>query len=264
MNRIGIAILVMAFLVAGFSRATLGAESNASSKGMKSADNTDANVYEYSLADPFEKNQHLLSVSPSIPGPSGMIRNPSAYVLEKWDYNVGLDVVGWQDYVKVNVGLPNRLEAGVSFIERAQEEGAINIKWNFVPEAEDHPAVAVGLFDIGSTKGRTKYAVVSKNITSLRNFKSRHKIRTLALRGHMGYKSTNTRDDYFYGLEAKFIPRKDSAFLKTLGKTTFMEEYDGDHFNFGMRYELSAFTKLNFGLLSTDDINVGISYSKSL
>ena len=52
--------------------------------------------------------------------------------------------------------------------------------------------------------------------------------------------------------------------MKTLSKTTFMEEYDGSHFNFGMRYELSDFTKLNFGVLSTDDINIGMSYSKSL
>lgn len=219
-------------------------------------------VYGYEMANPY-KNGEKIPNSPSIPGPTGLVKIPSAYVLERWDYDVSVDVVGWQDYVKLNVGLPNRLEAGLSFIERAQEEGALNLKWNFVPEAKDHPAVSVGLFDLGST-GRTKYAVVSKNFTSMKTFRSKYHINKIALRYHIGYEDSSNDDSLFYGLEARFLITNKSPFSKALKKTTFMEEYDGDDFNFGMRYDLSPMTKLHFGILSTEDINVGISYRKNL
>jgi len=219
-------------------------------------------VYDYKIADPY-KNSEIIPNLPSIPGPTGLLKNPSAYVLDRWDYDVSVDVVGWQDYVKINVGLPCRFEAGLSFIERAQEEGALNMKWNFVPEAEDHPAVSVGLFDLGASR-RTKYAVVSKNFTSMKTFRSKYRIDKLALRYHLGYKDTIADEALFYGLEARLLISKKSPFSKVLAKTTFMEEYDGDHFNFGMRYDLSPVTKLHFGILSTDNINTGISYRKNL
>ncbi|GEM_PF-1770950 len=219
--------------------------------------------YEYKIADPY-KNGEMIPNSPSIPGPTGLVKTPSAYVLDRWDYDVSVDVVGWQDYVKVNVGLPNRFEAGVSFIERAQEEGSVNLKWNFVPEAEEHPAVSVGIIDLGATNGRTKYAVASKNFTSLKTFRSKYRINRMALRYHLGYKDTTADESYFYGLEVRLLFSRSNPLKKVLAKTTFMEEYDGDHFNFGMRYDLAPMTKLHFGILSADDINVGISYRKSL
>lgn len=222
-----------------------------------------AGSYGYKMQNPYA-NKGQMSNLPSIPGPTGLVMNPSAYVLDRGDYDVSVDIVGWQDYVKVNVGLPYGLEAGLSFIERAQEEGALNLKWNFVPEADEHPAVSVGLFDIGSSSERTKYAVVSKNFTSMKTFRSKYRIDNLALRYHLGYKDTSIDESIFYGLEARLLVSKTSAFRKTLMKTTFMEEFDGDHFNFGMRYELTQATHLNFGILSVDDISVGISYRKNL
>ena len=222
----------------------------------------DPNVHEYKIDDPYAHGEKIPN-APSIAGPTGLMRNPSAYVLDRWDYDVSVDVVGWRDYVKFNVGLPNRLEAGVSIIERAQEEGALNLKWNFVPEAEDHPAVSVGLYDLGSS-GRTKYAVLSKNVTSLKTFRSKYRINRIALRYQLGYKDSTAEEALFYGLEARFLISRKSPFRNILKKTTFMEEFDGDHFNFGMRYDLTPFTKLSFGILSTDDISIGISYRKNL
>jgi len=219
-------------------------------------------THEYTMADPYIDGE-MIPNGPSIAGPTGLVKNPSAYVLAPWDYDVSVDVVGWKDYVKANVGLPRRFEAGVTFVEKVQQEGSLNLKWNFVPEAQEHPAVSAGLLDLASTN-RTKYAVVSKNFTSGKKLRSKHRIDKIALRYQVGYRTSDIDDSLFYGLEARFLISKKSPFMKALKKTTFMEEYDGDHFNFGMRYDLSESAKLHFGILSVEDISVGISYRKNL
>ena len=110
MKRFSMAVIIVSALVFGACIQANCAENKGPHGEQKKADGQrkggekEDGAYEYNYADPFETSINLLPVSPSIPGPSGLIRNPSAYVLEKWDYNVGVDVVGWQDYVKINVG----------------------------------------------------------------------------------------------------------------------------------------------------------------
>ncbi len=200
---------------------------------------------------------HLMAIAsgawaqPSLIGPSGLMRTPTAATLDALQFNVGISNV-WADggpdesYVCASIGLTSRLELGVTRaeLEDLEAETLLNIKLRFLGPIPGKITLAAGAIDITDQLDQSGYLVLT------------HEVGAGAISSgepfthpqvHLGAGSGQL-DGLFGGLSVTYA-----------GKTDLMLEYDGREFNMGLRHVLVPRLWLSAAALDTfDDLALGL------
>ncbi len=188
---------------------------------------------------------------PSLIGPTGLIRAPTAATLDALRWNVGASNV-WADggpdesFVYANVGLTSRLEIGATRAELEDQEAetVLNLKLRFLGPIAGKITLAAGAIDITDQVDRSGYLVLTHElgaglVSSGGQF-SRPQI-------HLGAGSGRL-DGLFGGLS-----------IVVRGETDLLLEYDGQEFNLGLRHRIvPTFSAAVAALDTFDDIALGL------
>jgi hypothetical protein len=188
---------------------------------------------------------------PSLIGPSGLMRTPTAGTLDALQFNVGVSNM-WADggpdesYVYANVGLTSRLELGITRaeLEDVEAETLLNVKFRFLGPIPGKLTLAAGATDITDQVDQSAYVVLT------------HEIGAGAISSgepfthpqvHFGAGSGQL-DGLFGGLSVTYA-----------GKTDLMLEYDGSDVNMGLRHVVLPRLSLAAAALGTfDDLALGL------
>jgi hypothetical protein len=189
--------------------------------------------------------------SPSTTGSTGMIRIPTADVLQTGHFAAGYYY--WQDHgtAVAAVGLPSGLEvsAAAPLNPGGSEVWTGNVKYNLNQEALLIPAVAIGMEDIGGQGRRSVYGVISKALP-------------YGFRVHIGT-GTGRFDGMFGSIEKVLNPTRLRK-KKTSGfpVTSLILEMDGHKMNYGARMRLAHGLRLDAGWLGQEErIYLGLTYT---
>ncbi len=195
------------------------------------------------------------SAEPTVLGPTGLVRIPSAdaLVLDEWNAAYFFvepaddDEIRTNDIV-VNLGVANGAEVGLSATHNEEDENntLINAKYQFALETVYHPALAVGIVDLTDNVDTTVYVVMSKTLGNC--------IRTgygenLSPRIHVGL-GAGQFSGLFGGLSTVIADRLALAV-----------DYDSVHVNFGARLRVARNIRLHAdGFNGFDGFAFGISW----
>ena len=188
---------------------------------------------------------------PSLVGPTGLLRIPTADTLGMLQWNAGATQV-WagsgpdESYVYANIGLLPKLEIGATRLEfeDQQAETVLNAKYRFLG-LPGQITLAAGIIDITDQIDQSAYAVVSHELGG--GLVSPHGQFTMPVL-HVGIGGGGF-DGLFGGLS-----------VTVGGKADVMAEYDGQEFNFGVRYPLIPKVSVTAASLDTfDDFSLGVA-----
>lgn len=195
---------------------------------------------------------------PSVDGSTGLIFVPSADVLPSGNFSLGFHLVQSVNYLAFNFGLVENLEIGADsvFIQGETSATFLNVKYRFLPERKDAPALALGVKALNE-ESRIVYLVASKTLPEL-----------AGVRGHLGL---GTGDQgLFLGISKVLNPvsvrpsGKKSEWYGGLPPTTLLAEFAGGKeggVNLGARLEVSPGLQLGAYLLDLRDAMIGLSYT---
>jgi hypothetical protein len=192
--------------------------------------------------------------SPSLLGPTGLLKIPTADVLGIPEFSVGVtgmaaDEPGNQTIVYGTIGLLPNLELGVARydFEHAEAETTLNGKLRLLGPLPGKVTVAVGMDDITDQLDRSPYVVVSHTlgagvITRLGQVTSPQI--------HVGI-GGGRLDGLFAGISTTVE-----------GRVALMADYDGNDFNFGARVPVAPHLDGTVAALDgLQDVAVGLSLS---
>src|SRR4029079_1156444 len=168
-----------------------------------------------------------VAAAPNYLGSTGLLLTPNAYVRHTREWNA--HVHGQEDFVTygANFGILDKLEIGVTAFDRkhGNTEALLNAKYQFIPETNKVPAVAVGVVDITDEFDidPSVYLVISKALGTL----SGAGTTGLQIRAHLGI-GQGLYDTVFGGVDLVITP-----------KVMLIAEYDSDDFNAGIRFGLT-------------------------
>jgi len=188
---------------------------------------------------------------PSLVGPTGLLRIPTADTLGMLQWNAGATQV-WagsgpdESYVYANIGLLPKLEIGATRLEfeDSEAETILNAKYRFLG-LPGQITLAAGIIDITDQIDQSAYAVVSHELgAGLVSPQGQFTMPVL----HVGIGS-GSFDGLFGGLS-----------VTVGGKADVMAEYDGQEFNFGARFPLIPKVSVTAATLDgLDDFSLGVS-----
>lgn len=195
------------------------------------------------------------SAEPTVLGPTGLVRIPSAdaLVLDEWNaaYFFFVPAVGKEvrtNDIVANLGVANGAEIGVSATHNADDENntLINGKYEFAGETLNHPALAVGILDLTDSIDTTVYLVMSKTLSNC--------IRT-------GY-GENLSPRITIGLGAgQFSGLFGGLSTVIADRLALAVDYDSVHVNFGARLRLTDNVRFHVdGFNGFDGYAFGISW----
>ena len=189
--------------------------------------------------------------SPSLLGPTGLLRVPTADALGMLQWNAGASNI-WasggpnESNLYANVGLLPRLEVGAcrNEFEDLESETLLNAKYAFL-KLPGEIALAGGVIDLTDQIDRSAYAVVSHELGA--GVISPHGQFTMP-RLHVGV-GGGRFDGLFGGV---------SVVVGT--KADVMAEYDGEDFNLGVRLPLIPKVELTAAAMNSfDDFGLGVA-----
>jgi len=188
---------------------------------------------------------------PSLAGPTGLLRIPTADALGALQWNAGASNV-WADgapdesYVYANVGLLPKLEIGATRQEFEEEEAetVLNAKYRLLG-LPGRITLAGGVIDITDQLDRSAYAVVSHELgAGIVSPQGQFTMPVL----HVGV-GGGRFDGLFGGLS-----------VVVGGKADVMAEYDGQAFNVGARWPLIPKVSVTAASLDGfDDFALGVA-----
>lgn len=188
--------------------------------------------------------------APSTTGSTGMIRIPTADVLQTGHFAAGYYY--WRDHgtAVAAAGLPSGIEvsAAAPWYNGRPEQWAVNAKINLSQEALLTPGISVGIEDLGGQRQQSFYGVVSKTLP-------------FGLRVHLGVGNGRFRGA-FGAIEKVLNPH--SVRKKTSGfpVTSIIVEMDGRKMNYGARMSLARGLRLDAGWLGREErIYLGLTYT---
>jgi len=188
---------------------------------------------------------------PSLVGPTGLLRIPTAQSLGMLQWTAGASQV-WaasgpdESYVYANVGLLPKLEIGATRqeFEDQEAETVLNAKYRFLG-LPGQITLAAGIIDITDQLDQSAYAVVSHELGA--GLVSPHGQFTMPVL-HVGV-GGGRFDGLFGGMS-----------VTVGGKADVMAEYDGQEFNFGARFPLVPKVSVTAAALDTfDDFSLGVA-----
>lgn len=188
--------------------------------------------------------------SPSTTGSTGMIRIPTADVLQTGHFAAGYYY--WQDHgtAVAAVGLPSGLEisAAAPWGQSVSDAWTVNAKFSLNQEALLIPAVAIGMEDVGGQGRRSVYGVISK-------------VLPYGFRVHIGT-GTGRFDGMFGSIEKVLNPTSLRKKASGFPVTSLILEMDGHKMNYGARMRLAHGLRLDAGWLGQEErIYLGLTYT---
>lgn len=195
--------------------------------------------------------------APSFRGYTGLVKVPSANVLDQGEFSVGVMTEG-TDRFEANdafamYGILPQIEMGVdSFQGHSTNDrtALVNLKYRFSPESESKSGYAVGIIDATDSVERTAYAVATKSLIRRTNIFASV---VSSIRGHIGV-GTGDLSGVFGAI---------SVFSGN--RIVFTAEWDSEDVNLGFRLTPIRGLRLHAALLDVgnrDDIGVGMSYTR--
>ena len=188
--------------------------------------------------------------SPSTTGSTGMIRIPTADILQTGHFAAGYYY--WQDHgtAVAALGLPAGIEvsAAAPWYNGVSSQWNVNAKINLTQESLLTPGISVGIEDLGGQRQQSFYGVVSKALP-------------FGLRVHLGIGNGRFRGA-FGAVEKVLNPQ--SVRKKNAGfpVTSIIVEMDGRKMNYGARMRLARGLRLDAGWLGLEErIYLGLTYT---
>jgi hypothetical protein len=191
--------------------------------------------------------------SPSLLGPTGLLRVPTADTLGALQWNVGASNI-WaaggpdESSIYANVGLLPRLEVGASRneFEDLESETLLNAKYAFL-KLPGEVSLAGGVIDLTDQIDQSAYVVVTHTLGA--GVISPHGQFTMP-QLHVG--AGGGRFDGLFGGVSVLVGTKADV----------MAEYDGENFNLGVSLPLMPKVELTAATIDTfDDFGLGVSAS---
>ena len=191
-----------------------------------------------------------VAAAPSMTGSTGMIRIPSADILQPGHFSTGYYY--WQEHgsAVAAVGLSPDLEfsAAVPWKEGLTGAWTVNAKYNLNQEALLIPAVSIGIEDIDGRERRSVYGVLSKALP-------------YGLRIHIGV-GTGRFEGMFGAIEKVLNPTSLRKASSGFPVTSIIVEMDGYKMNYGARLTLARGLRLDGGWLGRDEkVYLGLTYT---
>ncbi len=188
---------------------------------------------------------------PSLIGPTGLMRTPTAATLDALQFNVGITNM-WADggpdesYIYANVGLTSRLELGATRaeLENLQAETFLNVKLRFLGPIPGKITLAAGAIDITDQVDQSAYVVVTHEVGA----------------GAISTGEPFAHPQVHIGAGSGLLDGLFGGFSITYrGKTDLLLEYDGGEFNMGMRHMIFPRFYLCAASMDTfDDLALGV------
>ena len=182
---------------------------------------------------------------PSLNGATGLLELPTADVVKKESFGIGLYSADDVKIRNMGYGLSEKLE--VSFANEKHDIEQINkfnVKYVLLSETVLTPGLAVGINDLTGKSERSTFAVVSKGLP-------------LGFRVHAGIGSGDFEKG-FVALEKNITPLLGANVFPS---TTLLVEYNDNNINYGMRMSIVPDLKLNLGR-SDHKTFIGLTYAK--
>ena len=192
----------------------------------------------------FCQNNWVLA-QPSLNGATGLLRLPTADVVKKESFGIGIYSADDVKIRNMGYGLAEKLE--VSFANEKHDIEQINkfnVKYVLLSETVLTPGLAVGINDLTGKSERSTFAVVSKGLP-------------LGFRVHAGIGSGDFEKG-FVALEKNITPLLGANVFPS---TTLLVEYNDNNINYGMRMSIVPDLKLNLGR-SDHKTFIGLTYAK--
>ena len=192
----------------------------------------------------FCQNNWVLA-QPSLNGATGLLELPTADVVKKESFGIGLYSADDVKIRNMGYGLAEKLE--VSFANEKQDIeqlNKLNVKYVLLSETVLTPGLAVGINDLTGKSERSTFAVVSKGLP-------------LGFRVHAGIGSGDFEKG-FVALEKNITPL---LCANVFPSTTLLVEYNDNNINYGMRMSIVPDLKLNLGR-SDHKTFIGLTYAK--
>lgn len=192
----------------------------------------------------FCQNNWVLA-QPSLNGATGLLELPTADVVKKESFGIGIYSADDVKIRNMGYGLAEKLE--VSFANEKQDIEQINkfnVKYVLLSETVLTPGLAVGINDLTGKSERSTFAVVSKGLP-------------LGFRVHAGIGSGDFEKG-FVALEKNITPLLGANVFPS---TTLLVEYNDNNINYGMRMSIVPDLKLNLGR-SDHKTFIGLTYAK--
>ena len=192
----------------------------------------------------FCQNNWVLA-QPSLNGATGLLELPTADVVKKESFGIGLYSADDVKIRNMGYGLAEKLE--VSFANEKHDIEQINkfnVKYVLLSETVLTPGLAVGINDLTGKSERSTFAVVSKGLP-------------LGFRVHAGIGSGDFEKG-FVALEKNITPLLGANVFPS---TTLLVEYNDNNINYGMRMSIVPDLKLNLGR-SDHKTFIGLTYAK--
>ena len=190
------------------------------------------------------------SAAPSTTGSTGMIRIPTADVLQIGHFAAGYYY--WRDHgaAVAAVGLPAGIEvsAAAPWYNGSSAQWNVNAKINLANESLLKPAILIGIEDLGGQQQQSFYGVISKALP-------------FGIRVHLGV--GNGRFSGAFGAIEKVL-NPHSVRKKAVGfpVTSIIVEMDGRKMNYGARMRLARGLRLDAGWLGREErIYLGLTYT---
>lgn len=182
---------------------------------------------------------------PSLNGATGLLELPTADVVKKESFGIGVYSADDVKIRNMGYGLAEKLE--VSFANEKQDIEQLNkfnVKYVLLSETVLTPGLAVGINDLTGKSERSTFAVVSKGLP-------------LGFRVHAGIGSGDFEKG-FVALEKNITPLLGANVFPS---TTLLVEYNDNNINYGMRMSIVPDLKLNLGR-SDHKTFIGLTYAK--
>lgn len=185
------------------------------------------------------------SAAPAYYGYTGMIIVPTADCLDRGDFNFGInimDVSGSGNYstYNANYGVNDDFEVGLSSENYGGSEYLyLNAKYRIQKEADQKPAIAVGIIDITDDYDTCVYVVGSRSLNQNADSPILH----------LGFGTGFELDGIFGGISA---PIGDRLIVEA--------EYDTYEYNFGARYQATPELGVHVFLYDGDELGVGMDF----
>lgn len=181
--------------------------------------------------------------APTLSGPTGLIKAPSADSLSAGTFDLALHNYAGRNTLAFNVGLAPSLEAGIAATSGGNNNSTSThgfVKFTIVPEKSNQMGVAIGAR--AYSKSTSLFVVGSKYLPEI------------GFRGHIGM-NTGGSNNFFLGA-SKSLPTRQSY-----PKMIAMGEIYGGSLNLGLRMLLTKEVNLDLAILDLDQAMIGLGFN---
>ncbi len=179
----------------------------------------------------------------SVYGPTGLIKIPTAYVVDAQTFAVSAAFGKDIRVPAVNYGILPYIEIGAGFVDREgmSNKGISSAKVSIIPQNFNWFEIAVGIIDPADAIDQTVYFVASADLVPPKWDVPERGLETIGLKAHVGAGSGLFNEKVFAGGEVLFTKK-----LSVIG------EWDTKDTNAAIRFSPTDYLRLQLGVQGKD------------